>query len=152
MKRQRQEAIMRKVKASAVTSQRQLVELLSKEGFRVSQTTVSRDLDELGLTKGRDAKGKVLYGSIDGLRVGADRTDGLRRMAPDFLLTSEPTGNLVVLKTTTGNAQGLAVALDGAGIDGMAGTVAGDDTILVVCSNGVSSSKVSQQIMKFAVR
>jgi len=152
LKRQRQEAIIRKVKAGAVTSQRQLVELLSREGFRVSQTTVSRDLDELGLTKGRDASGRGHYGRVDSFRGGADPTSGLRRMAPDFLLSAKPAGNLVVLKTTTGNAQGLAAALDAAGIDGAAGTVAGDDTILVICSNGVSSSKVSKQIMKFAMQ
>jgi transcriptional regulator of arginine metabolism len=151
MKRQRQEAIIREVKKGTVTSQRQITELLAKHGFRVSQTTVSRDLDELGLAKVRDAKGKVRYGHIDGFRGGADPTSRLRRMAPDFLLTSEPTGNLVVLKTTIGNAQGLASALDAAGIDGVAGTVAGDDTILVVCSSGASSKYVSRQIMKFTV-
>lgn len=151
MKRQRQEAIIQKVREGTVTSQKQLVELLSKEGFRVSQTTVSRDLEELGLSKGRNGTGRVRYGSVDGFHGGVDPTSRLRRMAPDFLLTAEPTGNLVVLKTTIGNAQGLAAALDAAGISGVAGTVAGDDTILVVCSSGASSKEISRQIMKFAV-
>lgn len=151
MKRQRQEAIIQKVKAGEVTSQRQLVELLSKEGYRVSQTTVSRDLEELGLAKGRDANGRVRYGNVDSMRGGTEPKSRLRRMAPDFLLTAEPTGNLVVLKTAIGNAQGLAAAIDAAVLEGVAGTVAGDDTILVVCSSGTSSRKIGRQIMKFAV-
>ncbi|MCJ7652229.1 MAG: arginine repressor [Actinobacteria bacterium] len=151
MKRQRQEAIIQKLKTGAVTSQRQLVEMLSREGFHVSQTTVSRDLEEMGLAKGRDANGRLRYGKAGSLHGSADPTRSLRRMAPDFLLTAEPTGNLVVIRTTVGNAQGLAAALDAAGLSGVAGTVAGDDTILVVCSSGISSKQLRRQILKFTV-
>jgi transcriptional regulator of arginine metabolism len=150
MKRQRQAAIQKAVNHGEVRNQQELVEVLAREGFKVSQTTVSRDLQELGLAKRRDRLGGRYS---DPSSLAETREDGelLRRSAPQALLSAEATGNLVVVKATPGSAQGLAWALDSASLKGVAGTVAGDDTILVVCSAGVSSRKIGEMLMRYAL-
>jgi transcriptional regulator of arginine metabolism len=152
MKRQRQAAILKAVSGpDGVGSQLELVKLLARQGFNVSQTTVSRDLRELGLAKGRDRGGGVRYSEPSSLAEEPEVGGALRRSAKQALLSVEATGNLVVVKTTPGSAQGLAWALDSASIGGIAGTVAGDDTILVVCSAGVSSTKIGDMLMEYAL-
>jgi transcriptional regulator of arginine metabolism len=152
MKRQRQAAILKAVGGpGGVASQQELVELLARQGFRVSQTTVSRDLRELGLAKGRDSGGSARYSEPSSLAEKPEAGEALRRSARQALLSVESTSNLVVVKTTPGSAQGLAWALDSASIDGIAGTVAGDDTIIVVCSAGVSSKKIGEMLMEYAL-
>jgi transcriptional regulator of arginine metabolism len=148
VKRQRQAAISKIVKSGRVHNQKDLVAALRMEGFEVSQTTVSRDLTELGLARLREAGG-ARY--AEPAAPAATTDAALRRTAPQFLLTVEPTGNIVVVRTQPGNAQGLAWAIDTAGLPGVAGTVGGDDTILVVCSQGASSKKVSERLMRYAL-
>lgn len=141
MKLQRQALIEKKVKSGQVKSQRQLVEMLAKEGYGVSQTTVSRDLAELGFSRGRGRDGIVSYHEADSRVTGRGAGDEhLKRLAPQVLLDAESTGNMVIVKTSPGGAQGLAWAIDNADVSGVAGTVAGDDTILVVCSEGADSA------------
>ncbi|MHB8893891.1 MAG: arginine repressor [Candidatus Geothermincolia bacterium] len=150
MKRQRQAELLKIIRSGRVRNQRELVDALRAEGFDVSQTTVSRDLGELGLTRLREAGGGSRYAEPS---AAADTPDdaALRRAAPQSLLTVEPTGNMVVVKTQPGSAQGLAWAIDAARLAGVAGTVGGDDTILVVCSQGTSSKKIGEQLMKYAL-
>ena len=151
MKRQRQDAILKAVSADEIKSQQELVEYLARRGFQVSQTTVSRDLREMGLAKGRDSDGNIRYSEPSAL---ADKDEGdqaLKRSARQALLSVEASGNIVVIKTSPGSAQGLAWAVDSASLTGVAGTVAGDDTILVVCSNGVSSSEIGEILMEYAL-
>lgn len=150
MKQQRQAAILRVVRKDIVTDQRSLATLLAGDGFPASQTTISRDIKELGLVKGRDAHGRLRIGKTEELGGPAEEDARLRRMAPGFLLSCEPTGNMVVVKTLPGNAQGLAAALDSANLEGVAGTVAGDDTILVVCAAGADSPKMGRKLMRYA--
>lgn len=151
MKRQRQEAILRAVRGGAVRSQRELLALLSQQGFEASQTTVSRDLRELGLSRSRDSAGELRYGTEAGAGRRARADDALRRSAPASMLSAEATGNIVVVKTNPGGAQSLAWAIDAASLDGVAGTVAGDDTILVVCSEWADGSRISDRLMKYAL-
>ncbi|MBU1670144.1 MAG: arginine repressor [Actinobacteria bacterium] len=149
MKKQRQAAILEMVRSGKVTSQAGLVEQLSAKGFEVSQTTVSRDLRELGLARGADGAGaRYMDAGEAGHREEGDRF--LRRLAPQVMLSCEATGNMVVVRTTPGNAQGLAWALDTARVEGVAGTVAGDDTILVVCSQDVDSPAMARLLMAYA--
>ena len=150
VKRQRQAAILKSVRGGGIASQSQLVRTLAEQGFDVNQTTVSRDLKELGLVRLRGPGGTTSYGSAGAAESGDDG-DGLRRMAPQFLLAAEPTGNMVVVRTSPGNAQGLAAALDAAHLPGVAGTVAGDDTILVVCSRGSDSDGICAKMMEYAL-
>jgi transcriptional regulator of arginine metabolism len=151
MKRQRQAAIREAVSSGAVKSQRELARLLARKGFEVSQTTVSRDLQELGLARGRDEQGGLRYGDTSSLNVSRESADALKRSAPQALLSVEATGNIVVVKTTPGSAQGLAWALDAASLKGVAGTVAGDDTIMVVCSAGVDSKRMGKKLLQYAM-
>jgi transcriptional regulator of arginine metabolism len=150
LKRQRQAAILRHLEKEPLASQRQIVEELGREGFEVSQTTVSRDLRELGVVKVTGPESPAGY--RPGPSGGNQETRTLlRRLAPELLLSSEATGNMVVVKTTPGGAQGLAAAMDKAALDGVAGTVAGDDTVLVICSDCVSSEDVRAVLMGIAL-
>jgi transcriptional regulator of arginine metabolism len=151
MKRQRQNAILKAVRTGKVKSQAELVDLLARQGFEASQTTVSRDLRELGVTRGRSSDGTLRYGDASSLSHGEDRNAALRRVAPVAMLSVEATANLVVVKTSPGNAQGLAWAIDNASLGGIAGTVAGDDTIFVACSKGTDGAKVGRMLMKYAL-
>ncbi len=150
MKKRRQALIIKKVGDSDIKSQRELVDILSSEGFKVSQTTVSRDIKELGLIKVRKLNGVIAYAEPNsvGDRAGSDRA--LASLAPQVLISAETAYNLLVLKTSPGNAQGLAWAIDSAQIGGIAGTVAGDDTIIVVCSEGANSREIRDIIFGYA--
>jgi len=150
MKAQRQAAMLQVIREARPRNQRELAEGLKARGFEVSQTTVSRDLAELGITRIRGSRGAVSYAEAPGAPQGSDG-EALRRSAPQVLLTVEPTGNLVVVKTRPGSAQSLAWAIDAARLEGVAGTVGGDDTILVVCSEGTASGKVSSVLMEYAL-
>lgn len=150
VKSQRQAAILELVRSGKAASQQQIAEALKARGFDVSQTTVSRDIAELGLAR-RRGKGGPRY-SEPGTEVRAEESDGaLRRVARESLLTVEATGNIVVVKTKPGNAQGLAWAIDAAALPGVAGTVGGDDTIIVICSRGTGSQKVGRMLMNYAL-
>lgn len=150
MKQQRQAALMQVVRDVNPSSQKDIVDALRTKGFDVSQTTVSRDLAELGLTRLRGSGGAARYAEPSAASDASD-TEALRRSAPQTLLTTEPTGNIVVVRTRPGSAQSLAWAIDAARIKGIAGTVGGDDTILVVCSQGTSSRKISDMLMGYAL-
>ncbi len=150
MKRKRQAIITEKVREGSIKSQRELMEILASEGFKVSQTTVSRDMKELGLVKVRKKNGIIAYAEPGGITDSAKSDRALERLAPQVLLDAETAYNLVVVKTSPGNAQGLAWAIDSAGIEGIAGTVAGDDTIIVVCSEGVNSKEIKNVLLRYA--
>ena len=150
MKRQRQAELLKIVRSGEARNQADLVKALRARGYKVSQTTVSRDLLDLGLTRLRDANGGARYAEPGAASSTRDE-EALRRAAPQALLTVESTGNMVVVKTQPGSAQGLAWAIDAAMLDGVAGTVGGDDTILVVCSEGTSSRKMGERLMRYAL-
>lgn len=132
----RRRAVRRLISSTAVASQQQLVDLLGGEGFEVTQATVSRDLDAIGAVK-RDENGTSAYRipettptSVLGPGMAA-----VRRAVAGFVDSIEPSGNLIVMKTPPGGAHLVAGAIDNAGIDGVLGTVAGDDTLLVVAAS-----------------
>lgn len=106
--------------------------MLSDEGFDVTQATVSRDLKELGAIKVRSGGGGFSYA----LGGGATDEAELGKTVADFAEGIHPSGNLVVIKTPPGAAQVVAGAIDRSAIAGVLGTVAGDDTVLVVVGEG----------------
>ena len=113
-----------------ILNQQQLVELLAEAGFPVTQATVSRDLEAIGAVKSTASNGRGYY-----IPEGGDddeAMDSLRRVLAQFVEEITPSGNLVVLKTPPGAAQVVASAVDGANMIEAVGTVAGDDTVLVV--------------------
>jgi transcriptional regulator of arginine metabolism len=135
-----------------VTSQQELVGLLAATGQPATQATVSRDLEELGAYKVR-RNGHIVYAlpptSVPGLVPGPGG-DSLRRLLVDSVGDIEASGNIVVVHTPPGYAGMVASAVDRAGLDGIAGTVAGDDTILVVCRQGVPAQTVELRLRQMA--
>ncbi|HEX6869868.1 MAG TPA: arginine repressor [Micromonosporaceae bacterium] len=132
----RQARIVALIRERAVRSQSELGELLAAEGLATTQATLSRDLEELGAVKvrGTDGSGAVYLVPEDGtaLRSAEQAPERLRRLMRELLTGADASGNLVVLRTPPGAAQFLASALDRSGLPEVVGTIAGDDTILVV--------------------
>lgn len=132
----RQKRISEMIEAQVVTSQTQLVELLAAVGVEVNQATVSRDLEELGAIKVRVPGGETAY-AIPELPFERITTDEhLRRVLSDWLASVDRSGDLVVLRTPPGCAHVVASAIDRSGSHDIVGTVAGDDTLLVVATEG----------------
>jgi transcriptional regulator of arginine metabolism len=129
MKAQRQAAIVDLVRREQIASQETLRQRLVERGFDVTQATLSRDIKEIGLVK-RAAGGYQAPGSDPRPAATAEAT--LRRTAREFLRSYEVVQNLIVLRTDPGRAQNLAVDIDRAGLPEIAGTIGGDDTILIV--------------------
>lgn len=113
-------------------TQEDLAAALAAAGYPVTQATLSRDLRDLGLSKGRTAEGELAYASGS---AGAGGWPALQKMAASFVMDVKRSGNTTVIKTVPGYAQGVASAVDGINGDGILGSVAGDDTIFVVTSD-----------------
>ncbi len=131
----RQARIVDLLARTPVASQTQLGRLLAGDGVQVTQATVSRDLEELGAVKVRSAAGTSYAVPPEGQpRSGtAEAVDArLARLLEELLVSAEATGGLVVLRTPPGGAHYLGSALDRAGLPEVAGSVAGDDTVLLV--------------------
>ena len=141
-----------------VRSQSALAELLAAEGFSVTQATLSRDLDELGAMRIRDNDGALIYalrseggdGSPRPAAESGELETRLRRLLGELLVTAEGSANLVVLRTPPGAAQFLASALDHAdrhGVTaGVMGTIAGDDTVLVICRDPLGGPDLARRL------
>ena len=150
VKLRRQQAIGRLIGQHAVSSQPQLLELLQSEGLTSTQATVSRDLDELGVIKVRAPGGHSVYALP---AIEADRIapfDQLRRVLGEWVAEVAASANLVVLRTPPGCAHVVASALDRSGIDGLLGTVAGDDTLLCVAATGTTGSALAKRLRALA--
>jgi transcriptional regulator of arginine metabolism len=150
----RRERILELIATGAFRSQVELTELLITEGFLVTQATVSRDLDDLGAIKVRNESGLLAYAITTNQSHGEDPLSRVARMAQDLLVSAESSANLVVLRTPPGGSQLLASALDRAILAGvlpeMLGTVAGDDTVLVITRAGDGGQSAAVQILKLA--
>ena len=141
---ERQGAILRLVRDRDLATQAEVAEALRDEGIETVQTTVSRDIAQLGLVKVRNSDGRLVYGlpGADDLNRASALTAGLRRWA--LLLT--PTGNLVVIETPSGHANALAQVIDEARLADVAGTVAGDNTIFVAAREGLSGAELAAEL------
>lgn len=133
MKPRRQAAIREIVEHEAIRSQEQLRRRLAARGFDVTQATLSRDIKEIGLVK-RSSDGAYQGGAADGPPPPA-ALGALTRALAEYLAGAEAVEQLVVLRTGPGQAQLLGLALDRARLPGVVGTIAGDDTILVITRN-----------------
>lgn len=129
----RQERIVALLAARVVRSQAELVRILREEGLEVTQATLSRDLEDLGATKLAGAYVVPTAGLVDGPRaLPAAAAARLRRLCAELLVAAEAVGSQVVVRTPPGGAHLLAAALDRSGLAELVGTVAGDDTALLV--------------------
>jgi transcriptional regulator of arginine metabolism len=131
-KHQRQHRIAKLLESQPVTNQVQLVDLLADEGIVATQTTVSRDLEELGAIKVRLPGGESAYALAEIPIQQIVSGEHLRRVLGDWVVDIAASGNLVVLRTPPGCAHVVASALDRSAMTGLLGTVAGDDTVLLV--------------------
>ena len=148
MKSRRQSAILDVVEHEAVRSQEQLRQRLSSRGFDVTQATLSRDIKELGLLK-RSSDGAYQASTVE-TTSAASSLETLGRALAEYLVNIEPVQQLIVLKTGPGQAQSLAFALDRSRLPDVAGTLAGDDTILIIARDAKSAQAVVKQLRDLA--
>jgi len=150
----RQARIVELIGQRAIRSQAELATLLATEGVDVTQATLSRDLDELGAVKlrGPDGGAPVYALPEDGhpMRASSGGTSRLARLLSELLVSTDASGNLVVLRTPPGAAQFLASALDRSGLTDVVGTIAGDDTILVVARDATGGKALADKLADWA--
>jgi transcriptional regulator of arginine metabolism len=153
----RQARIAAVLAAVSVHSQTELGRLLAAEGVDVAQATLSRDLEEMGAVKVRRPGSGTVYcvagdeapGPV--LRALTDASEGrVSRLAAELLISAEASANLVVLRTPPGGAHLLASAVDRAGLDDVLGTVAGDDTVLLVARDPRGGTRLAKRLRAMA--
>lgn len=149
-KTQRQRKIAYLLAEHQVTNQDQLVELLADEDVTATQATVSRDLEDVGAVKVRSGGGISVYAIPDHPHDRVVPTDRLRRVFSEWVLGAEPSDNLVVVRTPPGSAHVVASAIDRSGIDTVLGSVAGDDTIIVVAAPPVTGEALAADFRDLA--
>jgi transcriptional regulator of arginine metabolism len=140
----RQGAILRLVQERPLATQAELVDALREQGIDAVQTTVSRDIAQLGLVKVRGPNGRLVYG-LPGA-ADLDRLSELTAALRRWTTAIEAAGNLVVIQTPRGYATPLADAIDAAGLADVAGTIAGENTIFVAARNGSSGADLTEQL------
>ena len=145
-KHQRQHRITKILESRPVTNQAQLVDLLAAEGVEATQTTVSRDLEELGALKVRLPGGDSAYALAELPTQQIVPSDHLRRVLGEWVVELASSGNLVILRTPPGCAHVVASALDRSAMSGLLGTVAGDDTVLVVVAEDVGGRAMVERL------
>jgi transcriptional regulator of arginine metabolism len=137
---ERQEVIRRVVRRERIRTQRDLVDRLRAQGFVCTQATVSRDITEMGLKK-----------LPEGVYVLAEDLH-LQRMISELVTKVVQADTMVIVKASPGTAPGVAAALDGAGLDEVLGSIAGDDTILVITKSAQDATAIVNTIDKYRGR
>jgi transcriptional regulator of arginine metabolism len=151
----RQQRIVDVLSSHAVRSQSELAELLSADGVSVTQATLSRDLDELGAVRVRTPNGQLVYavpseGGDQRLVAAAEEHTAMERLTRrlgDLLVSADASANLVVLRTPPGGAHFLASAVDHGLLADVIGTIAGDDTVVLVTRAPTGGHQVAQQLL-----
>lgn len=147
-----------------VTSQQQLLGMLAQQGLDVTQSTLSRDLDELHAVKTRKADGSVAYEmplpahanttgaqAVEPMPAASMRDEQqLSKTLTGLVISVAAAGNIVVLRTPSGAAQYLGSVLDRASLDSVLGTIAGDDTVMIVTSDAPSAQRTAQRLLALA--
>ena len=134
------------IKAGVIHSQLDLVKQLKKAGFTVTQATASRDLEEIGAVRGRSSSGESIY------KISDTDDESISRTLPvssDLIISVEASGNLAVVRTPPGGAQLLASSLDHSGISEIIGTIAGDDTVLVVSRKATGGAQLAKELLAY---
>ncbi len=146
MKSKRQEKIIELVNKYEIETQEELAELLTRSGFRVTQATISRDIRELRLSKINSHDGKQKYIAMSVKDRGMN--DKLRRVLREGFVSSTEASHLVVVKTVSGMAMAVAAALDAMELPGLAGCIAGDDTIMCALRQDADADALIAKINK----
>jgi transcriptional regulator of arginine metabolism len=142
----------------AVRSQSQLARLLADDGLSVTQATLSRDLDELGAVKIRTNNGELIYAvpSEGGYRTPqaplgeSVKEERMSRLAGELLISAEASANLVVVRTPPGAAQFFASAIDQAEVYDILGTIAGDDTVMLISRSPNGGQALADHLLRLA--
>lgn len=146
MKYTRHAKILELIETHEIETQEELSEELKKIGLNVTQATVSRDIKELRLIKVLAKSGKYKYATLKSQ--DSVLSDRLIRLFKDSILSIDHSGNMLVLKTIPAAAQAAASAIDAAGIDGIVGSVAGDDTIFVLIRDHDKMEEAKEKFKK----
>lgn len=147
---QRQQTIARLIEQNQVTNQPQLVDLLAGEGITATQATVSRDLEDLGAVKVRVPGGATVYAVPEFAPERVAPLDHLRRVMGEWVAEVTNSGNLVVVRTPPGCAHVVASALDRSNLEGLLGTVAGDDTMLCIATESLGGQSLASLLRDLA--
>jgi transcriptional regulator of arginine metabolism len=147
---QRHGAILRLVAERPVGTQSELAEALRSQGHEVVQTTVSRDIHELGLIKIRHESGRLVYAPPEAAEAGMN--EALSVALGRWALNLEPSGNLVVVLTPHGYASALAEAIDVARHPHIAGTIAGENTVLLISRDPVTGAQLAEELQAQSMR
>jgi transcriptional regulator of arginine metabolism len=145
-KSERQRLITSVVARKRVGTQFELLEALAAAGCRVTQATVSRDIHELGLEKVHDAVGRPRYALPPQRERRADPRESLHRILAEFGRRATPAQNIVVLQSELGSAPAIARALDRLGHEKIVGTLAGDDTCLVIAGDAADARLLAAEL------
>ena len=134
------------IASGTIHSQDDLVSGLKRSGYVVTQATASRDLEEVGAVRVRNSQGDLVYA------MPSDHDEALARSLPvpaDLIISVESSGNLAVIKTPPGGAQLLASSIDHIGLSGVIGTIAGDDTVLVVSKKASGGAQLAKELLSY---
>jgi transcriptional regulator of arginine metabolism len=145
---ERHAAILRLVRAQPISTQTELADALRAEGHDVVQTTVSRDIHELGLIKVRHDGGRLVYAFPEDTPISEDLVEALARWS----LSMEPSGQLVVVVTPYGYASALAQAIDVGRHPHIAGTIAGENTVLLVAREPATGAQLIDELRTRTLR
>ncbi len=145
MKYSRQALILDLIEKNSVETQEELTELLKSNGYQVTQATVSRDIKELKLIKISDEKGVSRYSAMQEPNLSLNGK--MLSVYTHAFLNADYANNIVVVKTLTGMAQAVAAAIDSLKLNEVLGSIAGDDTIILVCR----TEKYAEEIVKILV-
>lgn len=143
----RQRRIVQILRTREVDSQAELARLLSRGGDEVTQATLSRDLEDLGALRSRTAEGRVVYRVPEESPASAD---WLERMLQEFATDVASSGNVCIVRTPPGGANAVARAIDNAVLRDVLGTIAGDDTIMIVATQQAGGAAVARRLRKLA--
>ncbi len=144
----RREEILKIIAEEGIQTQEELAVKLAERGFNAGQATISRDIKALNLVKKMTPEGQLVYVPL--LGEGKKMPEKLIPVFKNAFVSCDFAGNLVVIKTLSGMANALASAVDSMGFSGILGTIAGDDTVLVVCRTEGLASEVSEMLARQA--
>jgi len=145
MKNKRHELILKLISENCISTQEELQSKLEEQGFKVTQATISRDINKLALLKTEDKDGKYRY-CVPSIGKLSDRGSNFMSIVTDGVVSADHAMNTVAVKCHTGMAQAVCAKLDNADIDNVVGTIAGDDTIFILMRTERDAARLVKEL------